>query len=158
MTGRFRGSYDARMDDRGRVKIPAKFLSVFDDSSKREVFITSINGDSAMIYPLPVWEEMEEKFENLGSWDPDVDEFITRLSYWGTETEIDSKGRLLIPTDLRKEGQLEETVLIFGKGNHLVAWNKELFKAGELGEKYSKEKLHRVSRIINEAKALPGNE
>ena len=76
---RFRGSYDVKIDDRGRVKIPAKFLQVFDSGYGREIFITSLNGDHVMMYPIKVWESMEKKIESVGIWNPDINDFVSRL-------------------------------------------------------------------------------
>lgn len=155
---RFRGSYDVKIDDRGRIKIPARFLSVFDSGYGRDVYITSLNGDHVMLYPIKIWEDVELRVENIGVWDPDVDEFVSRLSYWGTESEIDLKGRILIPPDLRKASKLNEVIRILGKANHLVVWNEAIFKSREMVEEYGKDKLHRVSRILNEVSPLSGDE
>ncbi len=155
---RFRGSYSAKIDDRGRLKIPARFLSVFETEYGRDVFVTSLNGDHVILYPIRVWEEMENRIENHGTWDPDMDDFINRLGFFGVESSIDSKGRILLPTELRRESQLQEEVRVFGKANHLVIWNAEYFRERELGEKYDKEKLHRISRILNGTPPLPGHE
>ncbi len=71
---------------------------------------------------------------------------------------MDSKGRILIPPTLRKSSQLDDTVRVLGKANHLVIWNEDMFKSKELGEPFGKEQLHRVSRILNEVTSLSGNE
>jgi len=155
---RFRGSYDVKIDDRGRIKIPVRFLSVFDSGYGRDVYITSLNGDHVMLYPIKIWEDVELRVENIGVWDPDVDEFVSRLSYWGTESEIDLKGRILVPPDLRKASKLNETIRILGKANHLVVWNEDIFKSKEMVEEFGKDKMHRVSRILNEVSPLSSDE
>jgi MraZ protein len=155
---RFRGSYEAKIDDRGRIKIPAKFLSVFDAGYGRDLYVTSLEGDHVIIYPMKIWERVEFQIENAGILDPDVDAYVNRLSYWGTEAELDSKGRVLVPPALRKEGQLDEVVRVLGKANHLVIWNEENFRIKELGEPFGKEKLQKVSRILNEISAMAGQE
>lgn len=155
---RFRGSYDVKIDDRGRIKIPAKFLSVFESCYSNDVFLTSIEGDHVILFPITIWEKMESQIESLGILDPDVDAYVNRLNYWGTETEMDSKGRILVPPDLRKSSRLDDNVRVLGKANHLVIWNEDIFKSKQLGEPFGKEQLHRVSRILNEVAALSGNE
>ena len=155
---RFRGSFDVKIDERGRIKVPAKFLAVFDGTFGREVFLTSLNGDSVILYPMKIWERIEMKVENLGVWDPDVDDYFSRMSYWGIESDIDLKGRVLIPPALRQECQLSEVIRVMGKANHLLVWNEEIFRAKELGEQFSKEKLHRVSRLLNGDSPPSGDE
>jgi len=158
MNERFRGSYIATIDDRGRVKIPAKYLSVLEQGMGREVYLTSVNGDHVLFYPMKVWQEIERKIAAIPMRDPEMEEFVSRISYWGTETEIDPKGRILIPADLRAASKLESGLLILGKIDHMVIWNKEVFEARYMGGQFSDEKLNRVSRLLNEFSALPRNE
>jgi len=155
---RFRGSYIATIDDRGRVKIPAKYLSVLEQGFGREVYLTSLNGDHVLFYPMQVWLEIERKIAAIPMRDPDMEEFVSRSSYWGAESEIDSKGRILIPADLRASSQLQGSLLILGKIDTLVIWNKEVFETRYMGGQFSDEKLHRVSRLLNESAALPRHE
>jgi MraZ protein len=158
MNERFRGSYIATIDDRGRVKIPAKYLSVLEQGMGREVYLTSINGDHILFYPMKIWQEIERKIAAIPMRDPEMEEFVSRISYWGTETEIDPKGRILIPADLRAASKLESGLLILGKIDHMVIWNKEVFEARYMGGQFGDEKLNRVSRLLNEFSALPRNE
>ncbi len=155
---RFRGSYIATIDDRGRVKIPAKYLSVLDGGFGRETYLTSVNGDHVLFYPMKVWQEIERKIAAIPMRDPEMEEFVSRSSYWGTETEIDPKGRILIPADLRAASKLESGLLILGKIDYMVIWNKEVFEARYMGGQFSDEKLNRVSRLLNEFSSLPRNE
>lgn len=155
---RFRGSYDVKIDDRGRIRIPSRFLYVFDSMYGNDIYITSLNGDYIMIYPVKVWGKIEAKIEGMGVFNPDLDEFSNLLSYWGTETEIDSKGRVLIPPGLRKIAEINDHARIFGKANYLIIWNEENFKEKEMKEKFSKEKLYRVSGVINEFSPLSSDE
>lgn len=155
---RFRGSYIATIDDRGRVKIPAKYLAVLEQGFGREVYLTSLNGDHILFYPMSVWQEIERKIAATPMRDPELEEYVSRSSYWGTETEIDPKGRVLIPADLRAASKLESALLILGKIDHLVIWNKEVFEARYMGGQFTDEKLHRVSRLLNELPALPRHE
>ena len=60
---RFRGSYELKLDDRGRIKIPSKYLSVLEEQYGKELYITSINGDRVFLYPLEVWEAIEQSIE-----------------------------------------------------------------------------------------------
>lgn len=158
MNERFRGSYIATIDDRGRVKIPAKYLAVLDQGFGREAYLTSVNGDHVLFYPMKVWQEIERKIAAIPMRDPEMEEFVSRSSYWGTETEIDPKGRILIPADLRAASKLESGLLILGKIDYMVIWNKEVFEARYMGGQFSDEKLNRVSRLLNEFSALPRNE
>jgi len=155
---RFRGSFRVKIDIKGRLRLPPKFLSVFDTEYDRTLFITSLNGGNVLVYPMHVWEGIEEKIDKFGSLDPDIDAYSNKVSYWGSESEVDSKNRILIPPDLRKSSKFEGSVRVLGKTNHLVIWNEDEFKVREIGMDFTKEQLYRVSRILNGNRTLSDNE
>ncbi|MGD2092550.1 MAG: hypothetical protein PVH61_40665 [Candidatus Aminicenantes bacterium] len=148
---RFRGSFVLRVDDRGRVKIPSQYLSILTEQYGKDLYITSLNGDNVLIYPLKIWEGIEQSIEKIKIRAPEIQEYISRTSYWGNESEVDSRGRVLIPPELRKSSQLDSNLRIFGEIDHMVVWNEELFKQKSLSGKFTDEKLQIVSRLIHEA-------
>lgn len=148
---RFRGSFVLRVDDRGRVKIPSQYLSILTGQYGNDLYITSLNGDHVLIYPLKVWEDIEQSIEKIKVRAPEIQEYISRTSYWGNESEVDTRGRVLIPPELRKSGQLDGNLRIFGEIDHMVVWNEELYKQKALSGKFTDEKLQAVSRLIHEA-------
>jgi MraZ protein len=150
---RFRGSFVLRVDDRGRVKIPSQYLSILTEQYGNDLYITSLNGDHVLIYPLKVWEGIEQSIEKIKIRAPEIQEYISRTSYWGNESEVDTRGRVLIPPELRKTSQLDSNLRIFGEIDHMVVWNEELFKQESLSGKFTDEKLQVVSRLIHEATA-----
>lgn len=140
-----------RVDDRGRVKIPSQYLSILTEQYGNDLYITSLNGDNVLIYPLKVWEDIEQSIEKIKIRAPEIQEYISRTSYWGNESEVDSRGRVLIPPELRKTSQLDGNLRVFGEIDHMVVWNEELFKQESLSGKFTDEKLQVVSRLIHEA-------
>lgn len=158
MKNRFRGSYELKVDDRGRVKIPSHYLSILEEHYGKELYVTSVNGDRMYIYPLSVWEGVEQNIEKMRVRTPELEEYISRTSYWGNECEMDAKGRLLIPPELRSASQLNDNVRIIGKIDHMVLWNDLLFKEKSLKGDFSDEQLHHVSLLLNEVAALSGRE
>ena len=56
-----RGSYPAKIDDRGRLKLPNAFKAVVEDQHGAGVYVTSVTGDSVRIYPMPVWLAVEQR-------------------------------------------------------------------------------------------------
>lgn len=148
-----------KVDDRGRIKIPAQYLSTLKEQFGTELYITSLNGDRVYLYPLHVWENIEQSIEKIKVRSPELEEYISRTSYWGNESEADNRGRVLIPPELRSESGLNGGNLrIFGKIDHMVVWNEDSFKQKTFSGEFSDEKLLKVSRQINELAALPGDE
>ncbi len=155
---RFRGSYELKLDDRGRIKIPSKYLSVLEEQYGKELYITSINGDRVFLYPLEVWEAIEQSIETKKVRAPEIEDYVSRTSFWGNESEVDSRGRVLIPPELRTSSKLNDNVRIFGEIDYMVIWNEELFRAKSLSGEFTDEKLHEVSRLLNESSALSKGE
>jgi MraZ protein len=157
MTKRFRGSFVLKLDDRGRIKIPSQYLSTLLEQFGNQLYITSLNGDRVYMYPLHVWEGIEQSIERMKVRSPEIEEFLNRTSFWGNEAEVDTRGRVLIPPELRKESRLNGTDLrVFGKIDHMLLWNEQLFREKALSGEFSDEKMQIISRLINESAALPG--
>ena len=111
----FRGSHTTRVDDKGRVKIPADFKREIDEKYGAQFYITSTDGKIAQIYPLEVWERKEQKISTQPSMHSRVRKFLDITSYWGQVMEIDSQGRLLLPSLLREKAALKDEVFVVGK-------------------------------------------
>jgi MraZ protein len=122
---RLRGSSHGRIDDKGRLKIPATFRSHIEERYGRDLFITSRDGATILVYPLPVWEELEMRLSTVSSQDPDREQFETWTSYFGGQTDVDNQGRALVPQVLRERFGHEGEVVVMGKGDHLVVATKE---------------------------------
>ena len=121
------GSYGARIDNGGRIKIPEKFRAAIENQFGREIFVTSLTDTSVQIYPLPVWESLvgntRRGFLHLK---PDLKRFILRVNLKGTHCELDSKGRVLISQTLRDKAQLNDAVEVIGLNDHIEVWNKDV--------------------------------
>ena len=96
-----RGNYPAKVDEKGRVKIPAAFLEELREYGNK-FYVTSENGDYVRVYPMKIWNEIEEKLAQLSSHNRTKQKFLTRTNYYGQVVELDGQGRLLIPPILRE--------------------------------------------------------
>lgn len=121
----FRGSASARIDDKGRLKVPTEFRRHIEERYGNEIFITSVLGDSAFVFPLPVWEEREARLQALPSTDPVKSRYLERVSYFGQQTQLDGQGRVVIPQILRDAAGMEGEVVVSARLDHLVVWNAD---------------------------------
>jgi MraZ protein len=124
-----RGNAPATIDGKGRLKIPSVFRAEMQDASGSdfEVFVTSLTGESVLIYPLPSWQEIEERLAKLPSFNPTKKKFLDRTNYYGQLTAIDTSGRVLIPPILRESARMTGEVAVLGCLNYLDVWNNERF-------------------------------
>ena len=121
-----RGNYPAKVDDKGRVKIPAAFLEALREYGNK-FYVTSENGDYVRVYPMKIWNEIEEKLARLSSHNRTKQKFLTRTNYYGQVVELDGQGRILVPSILRESAQMRGDVDVLGNLNYLEIWNHTRF-------------------------------
>ncbi len=121
----FRGSAPTKIDDKGRLKMPTAFRRQLEERYGREVFITSVNGDSALLYPLPVWEEIEARLAALPATDRVKQHYLERVSYYGQQAKLDKQGRVVLPPILRESAQMVGEVVVSARLDYLEVWNRE---------------------------------
>jgi MraZ protein len=123
----FRGSAPTRVDDKGRLKIPTIFRGLVHARSGADVFVTSVKGDTVLIYPMEVWAELEERVLKAPTQNPALKRFIDRVSYFGQQGELDPQGRVVIPQQLRQRASIVGDVRVLGRINFLEVVNEERF-------------------------------
>jgi MraZ protein len=119
-----RGNIPARVDEKGRLKIPAAFLEELKGYGE-QFYVTSETGDVAKIYPMKVWEELEGRLARLSSHNRTKQKFLTWTNYYGQAVGIDNQGRILIPPRLRESAQMKGDVDVTGHLTYLEVWNHE---------------------------------
>jgi MraZ protein len=132
-----RGNAPAKIDDRGRLKMPAGFRSVIQHEHGRELFVTSLTGDSVRIYPMPVWLDVENRLAKMPSTHPARMKFLDRVNFYGQLAELDPQGRVLIQPRLRESAQMTGEVDVLGIHNFVEVWNHERFLARLKGEPFT---------------------
>jgi MraZ protein len=119
---KLRGNCPAKVDEKGRLKIPSVFLAELKEYGN-QFYITSTTGETARIYPMKVWSEIEDKLAQKPSADVAKRKFLMRTSYFGQVAELDGQGRLLLPAVLREAAQTMGEVDVFGTLNYLEVMN-----------------------------------
>ena len=111
----FRGNAPARIDEKGRLKVPNAFRTAIETKYGRALFITSLTGEYMRIYPMPVWLEIEEKLGATPSTNPARLRFLDRVNYFGQDAEFDTQGRVLVPFRLRESASMTGDVDVLGQ-------------------------------------------
>ncbi len=102
-----RGFLPARVDEKGRLKLPTALVQYLEGFGERKVFITTLNGATARIYPISVWRETEKALEEAGDDTDDREDVAFVANHFGADDEVDGQGRVLVPTELRRALKLE---------------------------------------------------
>ncbi|HEV2860257.1 MAG TPA: hypothetical protein VGX48_04560 [Pyrinomonadaceae bacterium] len=143
-----RGNYTARIDNKGRLKIPTAFRRYLEEKySSAEVYVTSLTGDCARLYPLAEWEAIEQRLALLPSMDPARRKFLDRTNYYGQQAEIDAQGRVLIHPLLRKSAGVVGDVAVLGYLTYLEVWELERFEQRLLSDPYTEEDEAAIARL-----------
>ena len=139
------GNHPAKVDEKGRLKIPAEFRSYLEQTFGPEVFVTSVEGESALIYPLKVWEAIRDKLKQVPAMDPSRQRYDQRTNYFGQVGAMDKQGRILIHSTLRDSAATAGEVAVLGKDNHLEVWNRERFLRKLESQPFSVEDMNRLA-------------
>ena len=142
-----RGNYTARIDAKGRLKIPTVFRRFIQDTHGTEVYVTSLTGENVRIYPLGEWESIEQRLALLPSMEPARRKFLDRTNYYGQQTAIDNQGRILIHPLLRKSAGVMGDVAVLGYLTYLEVWELERFQQRLLSDPYTEEDEAAIARL-----------
>jgi MraZ protein len=136
-----RGTLSGRVDEKGRLKLPAAVVQYLESLGERKVFITTLNTSTALIYPISVWRETEKMLQEAGD-DADVRADVAFVAnHYGEDAEIDGQGRVLMPTTLRRELSLEKDDV------HLLCFKQRI---EVFGSKVYEERLSRARTNLTE--------
>jgi MraZ protein len=142
----FRGNHPAKVDEKGRLKLPSAFKQLTDAQNVTQFYITSLDGKSAQIWPLPAWEEFEKKLgDNIQ--DEQVETYVDWTSYYGQQVEIDNQSRITLPQLLREDAQLTAEVAVIGKLKYVEVKNDAKVKERMASRPVTSEIRQRVANL-----------
>ena len=118
-----RGNHPARIDDKGRIKIPNGFRTLVESNYGPDLFVTSVTGEQVLLYPMSVWLEIERKLAAVPSTNPSKARFLDRVNFFGQAVTMDKQGRVVLPQMLRETAAMAGEVSVLGRQNHLAVWN-----------------------------------
>jgi MraZ protein len=125
---KFRGVSNLSLDAKGRIVLPARYRERLLEICESQMIVT-IDTDQPclLIYPLPEWEQIEEKIEALPSFNPTTRRIQRLLIGHATEIEVDANGRMLLSSPLREYAQLGKKVVLIGQGKKFELWDEAMW-------------------------------
>jgi MraZ protein len=142
-----RGNYAAKIDDKGRLKIPNAFRALVEKAHGSELFVTSLTGESVRVYPMPIWLALEERMSRAPSTHPARTRFLDRVNYFGQTAEVDAQGRVVIHQRLRESAGMTGEVDVLGAVDHLDVWNHDRLVAKMLSDPYTDDDAKALSEF-----------
>jgi len=123
-----RGNALAKVDEKGRLKLPSTYRAIIEPRYGNQFFVTSFRGDSVQIYPLEVYASIEERLVSTSRFEPLVSRLRNALNYYGRTAPMDAQGRILIHPLLRESAGIQGEVTVLGQQNFLEIWNHTAFE------------------------------
>lgn len=145
----FRGNHPAKVDEKGRLKLPSAFKQLVDAASVTQFYVTSTDGKSAEVWPLPEWEKREEQLADSSEMDESVRKYLSVTSYYGQQVEIDSQGRVLLPQILRTSAGLDDRdAVVIGMRTYIEIHNRQEFERRLTENALTSEDRGRMAEIL----------
>ncbi|UTW14104.1 division/cell wall cluster transcriptional repressor MraZ [Marinobacterium rhizophilum] len=134
----FRGVNPINLDAKGRMAIPARYRQQI-QAGCEGCLVATIDTEERclLLYPLPEWEQIQQKIEALPSFNPAARRIQRLLIGHATDLEMDGSGRLLLTAPLREYAGLDKKVILLGQGRKFEIWSEDLWN--ETREQYLKD-------------------
>jgi MraZ protein len=145
----FRGNHPAKVDEKGRLKLPSAFKQLVDAGGGTQFYVTSTDGESAQVWPLPEWEKRESQLAESSEMEEAVQKYLSITSYYGQQVEMDAQARFLIPQILRSAASLDdEEAVVIGMGSYIAVHNRKRFEQTVVANRLTVDDRVKLAEII----------
>lgn len=130
----FRGLTKLSVDSKGRIAVPKAHRDKLLNEGIDSLCVTADPIGCLLVYPEPVWLELEEQIARLPNADPEVREQQELYIGYAELQAFDSTGRIMLNQPQREFGGIERRVYLIGVGKKFELWSEAAWEA----------KLHRI--------------
>ena len=123
----FLGEYEATIDTKGRFLLPAGFKKQLAEGENKFVIARGFE-KCLTLYPLKSWEPIIAKINQLNDFDPKVREFRRQFLGGATEVELDTAGRMLLPSTLKEHAGLSKDIILVAATDKIEIWDSNKYK------------------------------
>lgn len=123
----FLGEFECKVDDKGRVRVPAALLRQLNGIEK-EGFVLNKGFEKCLVmYPRREWERITREINNLNMYVKKNRDFVRFFYRGATEIEVDSSERVLLPKPLLEYAEAGKDIILFAYFNKIEIWSREQF-------------------------------
>ena len=123
------GTYECKVDVKGRVLIPSAFKKQLAPViNKGFVLKRAVFQSCLELYPISQWEELISKVNSLNRFKKKNNDFIRRFTAGVKFIELDNNGRLLIPKDLIEFSNIKRDIVLSSSVNIIEIWDKQSYE------------------------------
>ena len=146
----FRGTYEHAIDAKGRTSFPSKFRELLAAEGTSTLWITTSLDNCLVAYTPRHFKEFEEKLESLPQFDRAVRDMKRIYLGSATPVDVDTVGRLLIPSLLREHAKLKREAIWAGNGKNVELWDKGAYQAARLAITENEERREEIAQRLAE--------
>ncbi len=121
--------FPGRLDDKGRIKMPAAFQQYIAALPEKKLFVTSLDRRIAQIYPMDVWRQNEKFFQTYREYPKVAKKIAFNAADLGAEAEMDAQGRITFPPELRRElGMEDQPVRLYAYKGRIEVLSERIYE------------------------------
>lgn len=125
----FIGTYECKIDDKGRLKVPSSLIKQMEDFDDRAFVVKrSVFQSCLEVYPMNAWDKVMAKINKLNRFIKKNADFIRMFTAGVKTVELDNAGRLQISKDLTVFANLQKDIVITSAGELFEIWDKEAYE------------------------------
>lgn len=121
----FLGSHSPKLDDKGRLVLPAKFR----EGLAGGLVFTKGQERSILVWPAAEFAAYAERLNVASRSDAAVRAYLRVLFSGATDEIPDKQGRVLVPAALREYADLDREVMVIGNGTTIEIWNEQAWNS-----------------------------
>ena len=119
------GTYTPKLDDKGRVILPAKFRTDLGDG----VVVTRGQERCLYVFSTKEFERVYEKIREAPLTNKQARDFQRMFLSGASDEKPDSQSRITLPPHLRAYASLGRELVVTGVGAHAEIWDAEAWNA-----------------------------
>jgi MraZ protein len=118
----FRGVDTINLDGKGRFSIPTKYRAELQEHCECKLVVTANRDRCLVLYPLPLWEEVENKLKKLPTLNKPAMRFKRFILGHASQCDMDGHGRILLPEKLRQFAGLDKRIVLCSQIDRFEIW------------------------------------
>ena len=141
----FLSTYENKLDQKGRVSVPASFRSYLSNLGYNGVICyPSFNNQCIEAWPQDRIEKISNAIDSLNPFEEKKDYFATSILSTSINLQFDSEGRISLTSKLLKHAKIRNSMLFVGQGKTFQIWEPTIFEKFRVTAR-RKSNIHRAS-------------
>ncbi len=121
----FLGTHTPRLDDKGRLILPAKFREQLEDG----VVVTRGQERCLYVFPVAEFQRIAGQFRQAPVTSKQARDYLRVFLSGASDEAMDRQGRITVPATLRDYAGLNRDCAVIGAGDRIEIWDSTAWDA-----------------------------